>query len=123
MNLCIWVVVTEFPSSGEKGCPTGGVVAANIPMFTLQSIVTRWRNKVNVHFILSVSHTALRGDIPVLVRRYLRPCDISVLARRYLRLCPQISPLTAYHAPVNSANGWNLILQTQMTLMTLIYNL
>ena len=109
MNLCIWVVVTEFPSSGEKGCPTGGVVAANIPMFTLQSIVTRWRNKVNVHFILSVSHTALRGGYP-------RPCpeispsllaDISAFARRYLR-------------PVNSANGWNLILQTQMTL---IYNL
>ena len=60
---------------------------------------------------------------------YPRPCpeispsllaDISVLARRYLRLCPQISPPTAYHVPVNSANGWNLILQT---LMTLIYNL
>ena len=30
--------------------------------------------KANVHLILSVSHTALRGDIPALVRRYLRPC-------------------------------------------------
>ena len=30
--------------------------------------------KANVHLILSVSHTALREDIPVLVRRYLRPC-------------------------------------------------
>ena len=30
--------------------------------------------KANVHFILSVSHTALQGDIPALVRRYLRPC-------------------------------------------------
>ena len=111
MNLCIWVVVTEFSSSGEVAlprrteehggdwCPTGGVVAANIPMFTLQSIVTRWRNK---------------GISPSLSG------DISVLARRYLRLCPQISPPTAYHVPVNSANGWNLILQT---LMTLIYNL
>ena len=115
MNLCIWVVVTEFPSSGEKGCPTGGVVAANIPIFTLQSIVTRWRNKVNVHFILSLSHTALRGGISPSLSG-----DISALARRYLRLCPQISPPTAYHAPVNSANGWNLILQMQMTL---IYNL
>ena len=25
--------VTEFPSSGEEGCPTGGVVAANMPQF------------------------------------------------------------------------------------------
>ena len=31
--------------------------------------------KAHMHFILSVSHTALRGDIPVLVRRYLRPCS------------------------------------------------
>ena len=31
--------------------------------------------KANVHFILSVSHTALRGDIPALVRRYLRLCS------------------------------------------------
>ena len=31
--------------------------------------------KANVHLILSVSHTALRGDIPALVRRYLRPCS------------------------------------------------
>ena len=46
--------------------------------------------KAHMHFILSVSHTG----------------DISVLARRYLRLCPQISPPVAYHAPINSANGW-----------------
>ena len=44
--------------------------------------------KAHMHFILSVSHTALQGDIPVLVRRYLR-----------------ISPPVAYHAPINSANG------------------
>ena len=53
--------------------------------------------KAHMHFILSVSHTALRGDIPVLVRRYLRPCsqispsllaDISAFARRYLRPWP-----------------------------------
>ena len=58
--------------------------------------------KAHMYFILSVSHTALRGDIPVLVRR---SGDISVLARRYLRLCPQISPPMAYYAPINSANG------------------
>ena len=52
--------------------------------------------KAHMYFILSVSHTALRGDIPVLVRRYLRG---------YLRLCPQISPPMAYYAPINSANG------------------
>ena len=45
--------------------------------------------KAHMHFILSVSHTALRGDIPVLVRRYLRPCSqISPPARRYLRPWP-----------------------------------
>ena len=49
--------------------------------------------KAHMHFILSVSHTALRAG------------DISVLARRYLRLCPQISPPMAYYAPINSANG------------------
>ena len=51
--------------------------------------------KAHMYFILSVSHTALRGDTG----------DISVLARRYLRLCPQISPPMAYYAPINSANG------------------
>ena len=49
--------------------------------------------KANMHFILSVSHTALRRDIPLLVRRYLR-------------LYSQISPLMAYHVPINSANGY-----------------
>ena len=56
--------------------------------------------KAHMHFILSVSHTALRGISLSLSG------DISVLARRYLRLCPQISPPVAYHAPINSANGW-----------------
>jgi len=55
--------------------------------------------KANVHLILSVSHTALRGISPPLSG------DISVLARGYLRLCSQISPSMAYHAPINSANG------------------
>ena len=46
--------------------------------------------KAHMHFILPVSHTALRGDIPVLVRRYLRPCSqISPpLPGRYLRPWP-----------------------------------
>ena len=88
MNLCIWVVVTEFLSSGEKGCPTGGVVAANIPgQCTLYPV--------------GQSHGIAGG---------------------YPRPCPEISPslLADIHVPVNSTNGWNLILQT---LMTLIYNL
>ena len=57
----------------------------------------------------------LFADIPVLARRYLRPCsqispplpaDISALARRYLRPCPQISLPVVFHDPINAANGY-----------------
>ena len=58
--------------------------------------------KAHMYFILSVSHTALRGDIPVLVRRYLRPCS-------------QISPPLPIMLRLIPPTGGDLIIQASST--------